>query len=36
MELLPLCGNAQFVPALGQAALELLNPQPRERILDLG
>jgi len=28
--------NAQFVPALGQAALELLNPQPGERILDLG
>ena len=28
--------NAAFVPALGQAVLELLNPQPGERILDLG
>jgi trans-aconitate methyltransferase len=28
--------NAQFVPALGQAALDLLNVKPGERILDLG
>jgi trans-aconitate methyltransferase len=28
--------NAQFVPALGQAALDLLNVQPGEKILDLG
>jgi SAM-dependent methyltransferase len=28
--------NAHFVPALGQPALDLLQPQPRERILDLG
>lgn len=28
--------NAHFVPALGQAALDLLKPQPGERILDLG
>jgi SAM-dependent methyltransferase len=28
--------NAAFVPALGAAALELLNPQPGELILDLG
>jgi SAM-dependent methyltransferase len=28
--------NAAFVPALGSAALELLNPQPGELILDLG
>jgi trans-aconitate methyltransferase len=28
--------NASFVPALGNAVLELLNPQPGERILDLG
>jgi trans-aconitate methyltransferase len=27
--------NAHFVPALGQPLLELLNPQPGERILDL-
>ena len=25
-----------FVPALGQAALELLDPQPGEHILDVG
>src|SRR5450432_3802987 len=28
--------NAYFVPALGQPVLDLLNPQPGERILDLG
>ncbi len=28
--------NAAFVPALGQAVLELLKPRPGERILDLG
>jgi SAM-dependent methyltransferase len=28
--------NAHFVPALGQPVLELLQPQPNERILDLG
>ena len=28
--------NAAFVPALGSAALELLDPQPGEAILDLG
>lgn len=28
--------NAAFVPAMGAAALELLAPQPGERILDLG
>lgn len=28
--------NAAFVPALGQPVLDLLNPQPGERILDLG
>ncbi|HEX2764972.1 MAG TPA: class I SAM-dependent methyltransferase [Allosphingosinicella sp.] len=28
--------NAAFVPALGAAALELLNPQPGELIVDLG
>jgi len=28
--------NAAFVPALGQAVLDLLRPQPEERILDLG
>lgn len=28
--------NAHFVPALGQPVLDLLNPQPGERILDLG
>jgi SAM-dependent methyltransferase len=28
--------NAAFVPALGAPALALLNPQPGERILDLG
>jgi trans-aconitate methyltransferase len=28
--------NARFVADLGQAALELLNPRPGERILDLG
>jgi trans-aconitate methyltransferase len=28
--------HAHFVPALGQPVLELLNPQPGERILDLG
>jgi trans-aconitate methyltransferase len=28
--------NAHFVPALGQAVLDLLQPQPGERILDLG
>jgi len=28
--------NADFVPELGQAALEMLHPQPGERILDLG
>src|SRR6516162_6696264 len=28
--------NAAFVPALGQPVLELLHPQPEERILDLG
>lgn len=28
--------TAQFVPALGGAVLELLDPQPGERILDLG
>jgi SAM-dependent methyltransferase len=28
--------NAAFVPALGQPVLELLHPQPGERILDLG
>ncbi|HEY6337948.1 MAG TPA: methyltransferase domain-containing protein [Candidatus Sulfotelmatobacter sp.] len=28
--------NAHFVPALGQPVLDLLHPQPGERILDLG
>jgi trans-aconitate methyltransferase len=28
--------HAHFVPTLGQAVLDLLNPQPGERILDLG
>jgi SAM-dependent methyltransferase len=28
--------HAHFVPALGQAVLELLDPQPGERVLDLG
>jgi trans-aconitate methyltransferase len=28
--------NASFVPALGNAALELLAPHPNEKILDLG
>ena len=28
--------NAAYVPALGAAVLELLSPQPGERILDLG
>jgi trans-aconitate methyltransferase len=28
--------TADFVPALGMPVLELLNPQPGERILDLG
>ncbi|MFZ0137956.1 MAG: methyltransferase domain-containing protein [Candidatus Sulfotelmatobacter sp.] len=28
--------NAHFVPALGQPVLDLLQPQPDERILDLG
>ncbi|MGE3395611.1 MAG: trans-aconitate 2-methyltransferase, partial [Sphingomonas sp.] len=28
--------NGAFVPALGDAALALLNPQPGELILDLG
>ncbi len=28
--------NAAFVPALGAAVVALLNPQPGERILDLG
>jgi trans-aconitate methyltransferase len=28
--------NAAFVPALGQPVLDLLQPQPGERILDLG
>lgn len=28
--------NAAFVPALGQAALGLLNPQPGELVLDIG
>jgi len=28
--------HAHFVPALGQPVLDLLNPQPHERILDLG
>lgn len=28
--------NARFVPALGQPVLDLLQPQPGERILDLG
>src|SRR5580692_12110325 len=28
--------NAHFVPALGQPVLYLLQPQPGERILDLG
>ena len=28
--------NANFVPALGQPVLDLLKPQPGERILDLG
>src|SRR5687768_7601239 len=28
--------NAGFVPQLGQAALQLLNPQPGELILDIG
>ena len=28
--------NAAFVPALGQAVLDLLHPRPGERILDLG
>ena len=29
-------GNAAFVPALGAAALALLDPKPGEAILDLG
>src|ERR1700745_3666240 len=28
--------NARFVSGLGQAVFDLLNPQPGERILDLG
>jgi trans-aconitate methyltransferase len=28
--------HAAYVPALGAAVFDLLNPQPRERILDLG
>src|SRR5207244_7930441 len=28
--------NAAFVPALGQPVLDLLQPQPGEKILDLG
>ena len=28
--------HAAFVPALGKAALDLLTPQPGERVLDLG
>ena len=28
--------NADFVPALGQPVLDLLQPQPGERVLDLG
>src|SRR5215467_7999427 len=28
--------NAAFVPALGQPVLDLLQPRPGERILDLG
>src|SRR5262250_853571 len=28
--------NAAFVPALGQPVLDLLQPKPGERILDLG
>ena len=28
--------NAPFVPALGEPVLDLLNPKPGERILDLG
>src|SRR5579885_67561 len=28
--------HAHFVPALGQPVLDLLDPQPGERILDLG
>src|SRR5260370_41124820 len=28
--------HAHFVPALGQPVLDLLQPQPGERILDLG
>jgi len=28
--------HAHFVPTLGQAVLDLLNPRPGERILDLG
>jgi trans-aconitate methyltransferase len=28
--------HAAFVPALGGALFALLDPQPRERILDLG
>jgi trans-aconitate methyltransferase len=28
--------HAHFVPALGQAVFNLLNPQPGERVLDLG
>src|SRR5215831_17852187 len=28
--------NAGFVSELGQPVLEMLNPQPRERILDIG
>ena len=28
--------NAAFVPAYGNAVLDLLAPQPGERILDLG
>ena len=28
--------DAHFVPALGQPVLDLLQPQPGERILDLG
>src|ERR1700728_5062552 len=28
--------NAHFVPALGQPVVDLLQPQPGERLLDLG
>ena len=28
--------NAAYVPALGAAVFELLNPRPGERILDVG